>query len=61
MATPIELLQGALAKLQGLEQRVASAEQRVQVLEVKLLTHAQHIRALEEGDNGNCMAGGTPT
>jgi hypothetical protein len=60
MPTPIEMLQGALAKLATLDSRVSVLETKVANLELKLATHAQHIRALEQGA-GDCVAGGTPT
>jgi hypothetical protein len=60
MPTPIEMLQGALAKLATLDSRVLMLETKVTNLESKLIAHAQHIRALEQGA-GDCVVGGTPT
>ena len=54
MATPIELLQGALAKLQVLEQVAKQQEQRIRVLE-------QQVAALANSEDSGGVAGGIPT
>jgi hypothetical protein len=60
MATPLELLQGAIAQLRLNNERLEKLEQQVQTLTARLALHAQHIQALEQSES-DCMVGGTPT